>query len=97
MKKKCFYCGVKFFPNGTERRTKDHVYPRSRLSHRLRKFSSEVNIVNCCNKCNQAKGNQLPDLKLKKMLCQRIDAYIVGLKDFRELILSESENNETDN
>lgn len=88
---KCFYCAVKLIPYGNEPRTRDHVYPKSRLSHRLRRFSKDINIVHSCVKCNQAKADNLPDLKLRKMLCQRVDAYIDGLKDFRKLVSGEND------
>jgi len=48
----CQYCGKVF---KTEKLTLDHVTPRSRGGPK-----TWENIVTCCHKCNQKKGNKLP-------------------------------------
>ncbi|OUU74812.1 MAG: hypothetical protein CBC29_06685 [Methylococcaceae bacterium TMED69] len=51
-KNTCQYCS-KVFPS--EELTMDHVTPRSKGGPK-----SWENIVTCCKKCNQKKGNKLP-------------------------------------
>jgi len=48
----CQYCG----PTGPKATTIDHVLPRSRGG-----TSSPNNLVACCFKCNQRKGDKTPD------------------------------------
>lgn len=51
--KRCFYCGKTLL---FKQSTLDHYYPRS-LGGRGEIF----NLVNCCKKCNEEKGNELPE------------------------------------
>ncbi len=49
----CQYCGRVFAPAEL---TLDHVIPRSRGGH-----SNWDNLVTCCKRCNNRKGNALPE------------------------------------
>lgn len=57
----CQYCGNRF---GASELTLDHVMPRSRGGS-----NSWENLVACCRRCNNRKGDRLPDeagMKLKR-------------------------------
>lgn len=49
----CMYCGEPF---GERELTRDHIVPRSRGGHDLWN-----NVVSACRRCNQRKGNRLPE------------------------------------
>lgn len=55
----CQYCGVK-----TEKgnRTIDHVIPKAQYNGKIHKFklNSFENVVTCCQRCNELKGNKTP-------------------------------------
>jgi CRISPR/Cas system Type II protein with McrA/HNH and RuvC-like nuclease domain len=50
---KCQYCGAEVTRNTF---TKDHVMPRSRGGKTIAR-----NLVVCCDKCNQKKGDRTPE------------------------------------
>ena len=52
-KNQCQYCGVVESP---KEMTIDHVVPRSRGGE-----NTWTNLVTCCKKCNQKKGNRTPE------------------------------------
>jgi len=58
--KRCFYCGKTLL---FKQSTLDHYYPKS-LGGRGEIF----NLVNCCKKCNEEKGNELPEDWQEKIL-----------------------------
>lgn len=49
----CMYCAQKF---GERELTRDHIVPRSRGGH-----DQWTNVVSACRRCNQRKGNRLPE------------------------------------
>ncbi len=54
----CVYCG------SNVNLTRDHVVPRSRGSEfklKRRQLNNASNLVTCCYRCNQAKGDRSPE------------------------------------
>ena len=56
----CMYCGVRF---GERELTRDHVLPKSRGGR-----DHWRNVVAACKRCNQRKGNRLPEEATMEML-----------------------------
>ena len=56
----CMYCGVRF---GERELTRDHVLPKSRGGR-----DHWRNVVAACKRCNQRKGNRLPEEAGMEML-----------------------------
>lgn len=56
----CMYCGVRF---GERELTRDHVLPKSRGGR-----DHWRNVVAACKRCNQRKGNRLPEEARMEML-----------------------------
>lgn len=66
---RCFYCNVKLanIPNKKDRKlgvrkfTRDHLIPRSMyVQHPMDQRQMQLNVVECCDKCNQHKGGKSP-------------------------------------
>lgn len=75
---KCQYCGMDCF---TSKATLDHVQPQSRGG-----LSSWENLVTCCSKCNNKKGNKTPkeagmELKRKPFKPQWMDAFVFEARE----------------
>ena len=68
---KCFYCGRQTSKDGKPKhahfQTKDHVVPKSAMSHALRNAGiPHGNCVICCRKCNSAKEDlTMQEFKLR--------------------------------
>lgn len=84
--KHCCYCGILLFPsdNNNYPRTKtlEHIIPLSRGG-----TNNPKNLRNCCNECNQEKGNlilksyiQLLNLKLGETIVDSLTYYKIQTK-----------------
>lgn len=72
---RCRYCGVQFDPLD-RLLTVDHVIPLSRDGS-----NGVVNLVTCCQPCNQAKGDRTPEEAEMEIIV--IDAHFPPYGEYR--------------